>query len=82
MSKIGIKKSKYKEMNNIAELNFMYSKADDLIEEVRDISSNLHYLPFKYSLAGSSLFDDFDEDKIKELLDEMTPDRAIILLSS
>lgn len=82
MKKIGVKKSKYEEMNSIADINFRYSVSDNLLEELSSISSNLHYLPFKFSLTGSSLFDNYDEDKITNLLEDMTPQNSIILLSS
>lgn len=82
MKLTGVKESKYKEMHEIAKLNFGYTEKEDEMEEVSDIASFLHYLPFKYSIAGSSLFEDFDDEKISDLLDKMSPEKSIILLGS
>jgi len=52
------------------------------MDEASSIASFLHYLPFKYSIAGSSLFEDYNEEKIIDLLEKMKPEKGIILLGS
>lgn len=76
----GIAEWRYREQSQLARQQFLYRTRSAPINEVVQLSSNLHRYPFQEVIRGDYQMSQFDGEQIARFLAQMTPDRAYISL--
>lgn len=76
----GIAPWRYQEQSQLSRQQFLYRTRSAPINEVVQLSTNLHRYPHQEVIRGDYLMSRFDSEQIRRFLDAMTPDRAYISL--
>lgn len=75
-------KNRFKDLNNIASLNFMFKQKEEPLDYVMDIAQNMEIYPTKYYLSGDVLMRKFKFSLIKDILNNMASQQAIHMILS
>ena len=80
--KKGITERLYNENKAIAELDFRFQEEDSPQSVVSDLASLMQYLPAEDLLQVNHLFEAFDPQLIRRLLDKMIPDNLRMIVTA
>ena len=81
LRKEGIPKRVYEEESGLAEIAFRFREREDPISLVMRMSSKMPTLPPAEYLSGQYLLTKFDEDKLNEVLNVLTPEKCNIMIA-
>ncbi|MBB3045807.1 secreted Zn-dependent insulinase-like peptidase [Litorivivens lipolytica] len=77
----GVAQWRFQELTDIARLQFDFRTRPSEIHEVSQLANNLHYFSPSDLIRGDYAMTDFDPDLIQDLVNAMTPDKAIIAIT-
>lgn len=72
----------YEEQAKVAELGFRFAEKTSAISVVESLSPELEHYPAQDLLIAPYLMEEFDEQLIREYLEQLTPDRVVVAISS
>ncbi len=82
IKKSGLKKWRYKEQGEIADIGFRFLEKQSPSGTVSFIAGRLQDTPPEYALRAGTLFEKFDKKLIKDYLSYLTPENLFLHLSS
>lgn len=77
----GVEAWRYKELADIARLQFDFRTRPEEINEVSSLSHNLHYYSPDDVIRGDYTMDDFNAELIQSVLNEMSVDNAVVAIT-
>ncbi|KAK7078176.1 Nrd1 complex RNA-binding subunit [Halocaridina rubra] len=72
----------FREIQQMEKLNFDYAEELTAVENVENLSESMQLYPPEDYLAGDTLLYEYNPEIIKKCLDELTPEKCNIMLSS
>lgn len=76
----GVEPWRYQEQRQVAEQSFRYREQSKPIWEASRLAGNLHDYPAEEVIRGDYLMEQFDAQRIRELLGLLTPNRMVMTL--
>lgn len=75
-------KSRFKDLNSIAALNFMFKEKEEPLDYVINIAQNMAIYPRKYYLVGDDLMRNFKFNIIQDILNKILNKKSINMILS
>ncbi|KEF31725.1 Protease III precursor [Marinobacter nitratireducens] len=76
----GISEQRFREMQQLANIDFRFAEKSDPIHEVMALSSQLRHYPAEDLLRARWLMEDYAPEQYRDLLDRLTPDNVMIFV--
>lgn len=76
----GIAQWRQQEQGALASMQFRYKETGEPIHRVSQLANQLHQYPYEEVLRGPYLMDQFDKNRVEDLLAQMKPENTLVTL--